>query len=294
VIFIVFDSRNLIYQARLEGKGNMIGFFDSGFGGLTVLRSVVRELPEYTYLYLGDSARVPYGERSPEVVYGCTVQAVEFLLKKGCLLVVVACNTVSSGALRRIQQEFLPDAYPGRRVLGVVRPSAEEIADRGCRTVGILATEGVVKSKIYTEELEHLNTPVKIFYQACPFLVPIIEAGGQDDTHSDVVVSEYLNGLFAQEDSIDTILLACTHYPILYDAFRRHTPDHVEIITQGPIIARKLKDYLSRHVEIREGLSRKGGRSFFSTGSPEKFNRFASLFYGEGIQSMQVTLGLPD
>ncbi len=264
----------------------MIGFFDSGFGGLTVLKSVVRELPEYDYLYLGDNARAPYGERSPEMVYECTVQAVEFLLKKGCLLIVVACNTVSSGALRRIQQEFLPGTYPDRKVLGVVRPSSEEIVDRGCRKIGILATEGVVKSKIYTEELEKLNPSVEIFYQACPLLVPIIEAGKQDEKHSDVVVSEYLGSLFAREGKIDTILLSCTHYPILYEAFRKHTPSHVEILTQGPIIARKLRDYLERHPEMEERLSREATRAFFTTDSPGKFDRLASVFYGECIQSM--------
>ncbi|MBW2544502.1 MAG: glutamate racemase [Deltaproteobacteria bacterium] len=272
----------------------MMGFFDSGFGGLTVLKSVVQELPEYNYLYLGDNARAPYGERSPETVYECTLQAVDFLLKEGCLLVIIACNTVSSGALRRIQQEFLPSAYPDRKVLGVVRPSAEEIVDRGCRRIGILATEGVVRSKIYTEELEKLNPSVKIFYQACPLLVPIIEAGKQDEEHSDVVVSEYLGSLFAREGDIDSILLSCTHYPILYEAFRRHTPPHVKILTQGSIIASKLRDYLARHPEIEERLSRKGTRAFFSTDSPEKFNRLASVFYGECIQSMPVTLGFSD
>jgi len=179
--------------------------------------------------------------------------------------------------LRRIQQEFLPSAYPDRKVLGVVRPSAEEIVDRGCRRIGILATEGVVRSKIYTEELEKLNPSVKIFYQACPLLVPIIEAGKQDEEHSDVA-----------------ILLSCTHYPILYEAFRRHTPPHVKILTQGSIIASKLRDYLARHPEIEERLSRKGTRAFFSTDSPEKFNRLASVFYGECIQSMPVTLGFSD
>ncbi|MEA2014262.1 MAG: glutamate racemase [Thermodesulfobacteriota bacterium] len=272
----------------------MIGFFDSGFGGLTVLKSVVQEMPEYDYMYLGDNARVPYGERSPEMVYECTVQAVEFLLKNGCLLVVVACNTVSSGALRRIQQEFLPGAYPDRKVLGVVRPSAEEIVAIKCRRIGILATERVVKSEIYTEELEILYPSVEIFYQACSLLVPIIEAEKQNEKHSDVIVSEYLGSLFAQEDKIDTILLACTHYPILYEVFRRHTPPHVKILVQGPIIARKLRDYLSKHPEIEERLSREATRSFFSTASPGKFDRLANVYYGGCIQSKLAILGSSD
>ncbi|MBW2558172.1 MAG: glutamate racemase [Deltaproteobacteria bacterium] len=272
----------------------MIGFFDSGFGGLTVLKRVVQKLPEYNYLYLGDNARAPYGGRSQETVYEYTIQAANFLFKKGCRLVIIACNTVSSGALRRIQQEFLPVAYPDRKVIGVIRPSAEELVDGGCRKIGILATEGVVKSKIYTEEFEKLDPSARIFYQACPLLVPIIEAGKQDEEHSDVVVSEYLDSLFAQEVEIDTILLSCTHYPILYKAFRRHTPPHVKIITQGPIIADKLRDYLARHPETEERLSREGTRAFFFTDFSERFNRLASVFYGEPIQSMPATLGSSD
>ncbi|MBW2631875.1 MAG: glutamate racemase [Deltaproteobacteria bacterium] len=270
----------------------MIGFFDSGFGGLTVLKNVVQELPEYNYLYLGDNARVPYGGRSPETVHEYTIQAVDFLIKRGCLLVIIACNTVSSGALRRIQQEFLPGIYPDRKVLGVIRPSAEEIADRRCRKVGILATEGVVESKIYTSEIEKLDPSIQIFYQACPLLVPIIEAGKQDERHSDTIVSEYLDRLFAQDGEIDAILLSCTHYPILYETFRRHTPSHVKIISQGPVIANKLRDYLARHPEVEKRLSREGIREFLSTDSPERFNRLASVFYGESVRSTSVTLGV--
>ena len=272
----------------------MIGFFDSGFGGLTVLKSVVQELPEYNYLYLGDNARVPYGGCSPETVHEYTIQAVDFLIKKGCLLVIIACNTVSSGALRRIQQEFLPGVYPDRKVLGVIRPSAEEIADRRCRKVGILATEGVVESEIYTSEIEKLDPSIEIFYQACPLLVPIIEAGKQDERCSDAIVSEYLNRLFAQDGEIDTILLSCTHYPILYETFRRHTPSHVKIISQGPVIANKLRDYLARHPEVEKRLPREGIREFLSTNSPERFNRLASVFYGESVHSTPVILGLLD
>ncbi len=272
----------------------MIGVFDSGFGGLTVLKSVVQEMPEYDYLYLGDSARVPYGERSQETVYEYTIQAVDFLFKKGCRLVIIACNTVSSRALRRIQQEFLPGAYPDRKVLGVIRPSAEELVDRRCRKVGILATKGVVDSKIYTEELAEIDPPIEIFYQPCPLLVPIIEAGRQDEVHCDELVSGYLDNLFAQEASIDTILLSCTHYPILYESFRRHTPPQVEILSQGTIIADKLKDYLKRHPEVERRLSREGDRVFFSTGPLEAFDRLAGVFYGEPIHAIPATLGPPE
>ncbi len=272
----------------------MIGFFDSGFGGLTVLKSVVGELPEYNYLYLGDNARVPYGGYSPETVHEYTIQAVDFLMKKGCALVIFACNTVSSGALRKIQQEFLPGVYPDRRVLGVIRPSAEEIADRNCRKVGILATERVVNSRIYTEEIGKLDPSIEIFYQACPLLVPIIEAGRQDEHSSDAIVSGYLAKLFEQESEIDTILLSCTHYPILYETFRKHTPHHVKILSQGPIVARKLKEYLKKHTEVEKCLSRERNREFLATDFPERFNRLASVFYGEAVHSTSVTLTLSD
>jgi len=269
----------------------MIGVFDSGFGGLTVLKDVVRRLPRYDYLYLGDSARVPYGERPQETVYRYTLEAVEFLFTRGCILVIIACNTVSSRALRRIQQEFLPGRYPDRRVLGVIRPSAEELVARRCRKVGILATQGVVDSKIYTEELEEIEPPIEIFYQPCPLLVPIIEAGRQGEGDCDGLVSKYLADLFAQDGGIDTVLLSCTHYPILYDAFRRHTPSHVELHSQGPIIADKLEDYLKRHPEVEGRISRNEGRVFFSTGPLEPFDRLGGTFYGETVHALPAVLG---
>ncbi len=289
-IFIVFVGSMLLESAR-EGGGKLIGVFDSGFGGLTVLRSVVDRLPQYDYIYLGDSARVPYGERSQETVFRYTLQAIEFLFSKGCVLVVIACNTISSRALRRIQQEFLPGAYPDRRVLGVIRPSAEELIGRGCKKVGILATNGVVDSKIYTEELEEVQPPVEIFYQACPLLVPIIEAGRQDEDHCERLLSEYVKSLFAQEAGIDTVLLSCTHYPILYDSFRRYIPDRAVVLSQGPIIAEKLEDYLKRHPEVEARLPRGGKRVFFSTGSLGDFDRLASAFYKEPVGALSATLG---
>jgi len=176
----------------------------------------------------------------------------------------------------------------------VVRPSAEEIADRKCRKVGILVTEGVVDSEIYTSEIEKLNPSIEIFYQACPLLVPIIESGKQDERRSDAIISEYLDRLFTQDGEIDTILLSCTHYPILYKVFRRHTPSHVKIISQGPVIANKLRDYLARHPEVEKRLPRKGIREFLSTDSPERFNRLASVFYRESVHSTSVTLGVFD
>lgn len=269
---------------------HMIGFFDSGFGGLTVMKSVVRRLPGYDYFYLGDSARVPYGNRSSELVFEFTRQAVSYLFKQGCPLVIVACNTASANALRRIQQEYLPEAWPDRRVLGVVRPLAEAVAEKLCRRVGILATEGVVASEAYVTEIKKLNPAIEIAQQACPILVPIVEAGEQDWGSADVAVSTYVGLLMEKMSSMDTVLLACTHYPILMQTFRRHIPREVSIIKQGPVVAEKLEDYLKRHGEMEQRLSRKGIRIFRTTDHCQRFDRLARLFYGEPISSKLIRL----
>ena len=268
----------------------MIGFFDSGFGGLTIMRSVVKLLPQYDYLYLGDNARVPYGTRSASLVYEFTRQAVGFLFNKGCPLIIVACNTASANALRRIQQEYLPVAYPDRRVLGVVRPSAEAMVEGGYRRVGILATEGVVASGAYLAEIHKLDPLVQIAQQACPLLVPIVEAGEQDWDSTDAVISAYLDRLFAKDSMVDSILLACTHYPILMNKIRKHVPREVSVIEQGPLVAEKLKDYLDRHSEIEEKLGKQGNRIFFTTDDCARFDRLARLFYGEPAISTLISL----
>ena len=276
---------------QVEEKDNfMIGFFDSGFGGLTVLKSVVELLPDYDYLYLGDNARVPYGNRSQEIVYEFTKQAVDFLFKEGCPLIIIACNTASSKALRRIQQEFLPEKYPGRRVIGVIRPAAEEIVERGCRKVGILATEGVVTSRIYIEEIKDLEPSIEVFQQACPLLVPIIEAGELDWEGTDMIISKYLGELFDQDGEIDTILLACTHYPVLHKNFERQVSARAVVLDQGPIVAKKLKDYLARHPRIDGRLNKDRERVFLTTDTSEKFDRLARVFYGEPIHSKLISL----
>ncbi|MBN2516534.1 MAG: glutamate racemase [Deltaproteobacteria bacterium] len=268
----------------------MIGFFDSGFGGLTVLRSVVDLLPEYDYLYLGDNARVPYGTRSQNVVYEFTRQAVDYLFKQQCPLIIIACNTSSARALRKIQQEFLPETYPDRRVLGVIRPAAEELAERNCRKVGILATEGVVASNIYVEELMNLGPSIKVFQQACPLLVPIIEAGEKEWEGTDMIIGKYLSQLFGQDGEIDTILLACTHYPIVHENFERAVSGKTIVLDQGPIVARKLKDYLKRHPEVDDRLTKKGTKFFLTTDISDKFDHLARIFYGESIHSKLITL----
>lgn len=267
----------------------MIGFFDSGFGGLTVLRRVVEALPRYDYLYLGDNARAPYGSRSQRVVYEFTREAVDYLFRRGCPLVVIACNTSSAKALRRIQQEHLPGSYPDRRVLGVVRPLAEEVAERKTfRKVGLLATEGVVASEAYLREIEKLDPAIRVFQKACPLLVPIIEAGEQDWEGAELILRRYLDELLAEAGAIDALLLACTHYPILYGTIRRIVEARVEVLEQGPIVAAKLADYLRRHPEIERRLTRGGRRTFLTTDLTERFDRLARIFFGEPVRSRLV------
>lgn len=268
----------------------MIGFFDSGFGGLTVLRSVSSLLPDYDYLYFGDNARVPYGTRSQATVYEFTRQAVDFLFQEGCPLIVIACNTASARALRKIQQEFLPAAYPDRRVLGVIRPTVEEIVEQGARKVGILATEGVVASGIYIEEFHALDPTVQVFQQACPLLVPIIEAGENDWEGTDMIIAKYLGQLFGQDNDIDTILLACTHYPILHENFVRQVGARAVVLDQGPIIAEKLRNYLTRHINMSSRLTKRQERNFVTTDTSERFDRLAQVFYGEPIHARLVSL----
>jgi glutamate racemase len=268
----------------------MIGFFDSGFGGLTVLRRVVDALPQYDYLYLGDNARAPYGSRSQKVVYDFTREAVAYLFRQGCPLIIIACNTSSAKALRRIQQEYLPVNYPDRRVLGVVRPLVEEVADRAFRRVGLLATEGVVASEAYLREIEKLNPTIRVFQKACPLLVPIIEAGEQDWDGAAMIVRRYLEELMTEAGSIDALLLACTHYPILYDTIRRNVPRHVEVLEQGTIVAEKLRDYLQRHPEMRHRLTRNSTRTFITTDLTDRFDRLARTFFGKPIHSQLISL----
>ncbi len=236
---------------------------------------MVELLPEYDYCYLGDNARVPYGNRSQKIVYEFTKEAVEFLFRKGCPLIIIACNTSSAKALRRIQQEFLPVAYPERRVLGVIRPSVEEVVERGCRKLGILATEGVVASEAYITEIQKLNSEVEIYQESCPLLVPIVEAGEQDWEGTDLIISKYLRQLFARTK---TSIPCCSPAPIIPSFVKLQTAcfsSKVAIFEQGPIVAKKLKDYLLRHPEIEQRLSRGRTRAFLTTDASARFDRLA-------------------
>ena len=267
-----------------------IGVFDSGFGGLLVLKDIVRLLPAYDYVYLGDTARVPYGNRSPEVVYEFTRQAVDFLFSKGCELIIIACNTASAEALRRIQQEHLPEAY-GRtkRVLGVVVPAAEEaVAKTENARVGLIATEGTVNSGAFRKELIRRKKSIKVFSQSAPLLVPLIETGEYASEPAKLILKKYLSPLFAKK--IDTLILGCTHYGILKREIQKLAGKRVLILSEGTVVARKLREYLLRHSEIDSRLSRRSRRVFYTTDLTRRFAKLGSRFFGSPVRAIRADL----
>ncbi len=263
-----------------------IGVFDSGYGGLTVLREIVRKLPQYDYLYLGDNARAPYGPRSFETVYHYTRQCVQYLFERGCRLVILACNTASAKALRNIQQLDLPRMEPGLRVLGVIRPTTEVIG-RYSQTgqVGILATRGTVTSDSYPIEIARLFPDLLVFQEACPMWVPLVENGEAESPGAEYFIQKHLHELLSQSPGIDTLLLACTHYPVLLPKIRQAIPPDMTVLSQGPIVADSLADYLVRHPELAAQCSQAGRRCFLTTDSTEEFDRQASRFFGEPVAS---------
>lgn len=273
-----------------------IGIFDSGYGGLTILREIHRSLPQYDYLYLGDNARAPYGVRSMETVYRFTLQAVKTLFSRGCNLVILACNTASAKALRSIQQYDLPsiwqkDGSRCKRVLGVIIPSVEvldDVSDNG--HVGILATQGTVASGSYQIETAKAHPHIKVTAEACPMWVPLVEYGEADSDGADFFISRHINGLLRRDPLIDTILLGCTHYPLLLNKINKYVPSGVKVVSQGEIVARALKDYLNRHPEIDSVCSKGGKIEFITTESSDKFTESASTFLGYEVSASQVTL----
>ena len=270
---------------------NPIGVFDSGYGGLTVLKEVVKMLPGYDYLYLGDNARAPYGPRSFETVYRYTWQCVEWFFKQGCPLVILACNTASAKALRTIQQKDLPKKYPDKRVLGVIRPTTELIGNYSyTKSVGILATSGTVISQSYPIEIAHLFPGVKVYQEACPMWVPLVENNAYDGEGADYFIKKNIDNLLKQSGEIDTVLLACTHYPLLKNKLEKFLPSSIKILTQGEIVAAGTKDYLHRHPEIEAKLSRNRERVFYTTDSTQDFDSHARVFYGEEIRSKHADL----
>lgn len=285
----LFNSGNMPY-IRDVIKGP-IGVFDSGYGGLTILKEIRKALPEYDFIYLGDNARTPYGTRSFEVVYEFTLQAVIRLFELGCPLVILACNTASAKALRSIQQNDLPYLDKSRRVLGVIRPTAESIGEATkTRHVGILATSGTIRSESYPMEIKKLFPDIKVTGVACPMWVPLVENKEFDSEGADFFVKKYIDELLNKDNEIDTIVLGCTHYPLLIDKIKKYTPESINIITQGEYVARSLKDYLNRHKEIASRCIKRGKCDFLTTESIEKFKESASIFLHEDVTVKSITL----
>jgi glutamate racemase len=268
-----------------------IGVFDSGYGGLTILKDIVAVLPQYDYIYLGDNARTPYGTRSFDTVFQYTLECVEKLFSMGCELVILACNTASAKALRTIQQKILPIKYPNKRVLGVIRPTAEVIGNyTKTNCVGLLATKGTVDSKSYVIELEHFFPKVSLHQQACPMWVPLIENNEYETEGASFFVKKNVDALLHQNDKIDTILLACTHYPIIKNIIQQHLPVGITLLTQGQIVALSLQNYLHRHTEIEIKCSKGNLLEFYTTDNSEDFNSKATLFWGNTVNSTAVVL----
>ncbi len=282
--------RGVFYFCRMHSS-QPIGVFDSGYGGLTVLKEIAAKLPGYDYIYLGDNARAPYGTRSFESVYRYTLECVQWFFKMNCPLVILACNTASAKALRTIQQNDLPKIDPEKRVLGVIRPTTEVIGNfTKTNNVGILATNGTVQSESYLVEINKFFPQVNVAQQACPMWVPLIENNEHNDDGADYFVKEYLDNLLKKNDSIDTILLACTHYPLLRNKIIQNLPTNISIISQGEIVANSLADYLKHHPEIENSLSKNGYIDFYTTDSNEDFDNHATIFYGKKVKSKHIEL----
>lgn len=268
-----------------------IGVFDSGYGGLTILKHLRKQLPDYDYLYLGDNARAPYGSRSFDMVYKFTLEAVNFLFESGCPLVILACNTASAKALRTIQQTNLPNIDPTRRVLGVIRPTVEKIGELSkTGIIGVLGTNGTVRSRSYNMEIEKLYPHFTTVSQECPMLAPIVENDEADGDGADYFVKKYVDLLFSKNADVDTVLLACTHYPLLYDKIRRYVPERAKVVIQGDIVAESLEDYLKRHPEMEQRCTRGGACRYTTTENPESFSRLARIFLGEDINASHIDL----
>lgn len=268
-----------------------IGIFDSGFGGLTILKDIVAEMPGYDYLYLGDNARSPYGSRSFEKVYDYTLECVKHLFNKGCHLVILACNTSSAKALRTIQQKDLPLLSPKKRVLGVIRPTTE-IIGKYSKTghVGILATSGTVSSKSYLVEINKFYPNLKVYQQACPMWVPLIENNELNSPGSDYFIEKYVKQLIDKEPKIDVVILACTHYPLISKKIKSFLPKHVKLISQGSIVANSLKNYLNQHPEMEKKISKENKLDFYTTELITDFDQLASSFFGKVVVSKKITL----
>lgn len=261
------------------GVNGPIGVFDSGYGGLTILREIRRRMPQYDYIYLGDNARAPYGTRSFDIVYDFTLQAVKYLFAQGCNLVILACNTASAKALRTIQQNDLPKIDSARRVLGVIRPTVEKIGELTCNgNIGILGTPGTVQSESYNMEISKMYPGFHTYGHGCPMWVPLVENREADGDGADFFVRKDVNLLFAMNPDIDTVILGCTHYPLLLNKIRRYMPAGVNVVEQGAIIAASLDDYLHRHADMEQKCTKGGTCRFLTTENVDKFQGMVSVF----------------
>lgn len=266
-----------------------IGVFDSGYGGLTVLKSIKNELPQYDYIYLGDNARAPYGSRSFEVILEYSLEAVKWFFKQGCPLVIFACNTASAKALRTIQQRYLPDLDASRRVLGVIRPTVEAIEKYTVTNkVGVLGTIGTVVSESYPIEIEKLFPQIQTYQHACPLWVPIVEHEEMNNPGADYFIQKDIQALLNQDKDIDTIILGCTHYPLIMNTIRNFVPQNIHVISQDNIVAKSLANYLFRHPEMEQRITKSFEIKFFTTDNTELFNKRAKIFFGQEVKAQRV------
>ncbi|MBI5127710.1 glutamate racemase [Candidatus Roizmanbacteria bacterium] len=263
-----------------------IGVFDSGLGGLTIFKSLLENLPEYNYIYLGDNARVPYGNRSQEIIYQFTKEAIDFLFKQNCQLIILACNTATSTSLHKIQQEYLPKFYPDRRVLGVIKPVTEKITDRNFKKIGVIGTKATINSGAFTREIKKTLPDALILQQSCPLLVPYIEDSGRNDKVLQLILKEYLAGL--KKENIDSLVLACTHYEIIKKEIQREIGPQVEVISEGKIVADKLRSYLTKHLDIEKKLEKKKQRTYFVTDLSQDFKKLMRLFLGSHANEASI------
>ena len=278
-------------KQHLSHTPGPIGVFDSGYGGLTILDKIREVLPEYAYIYLGDNARAPYGTRSFEVVYEFTRQAVNKLFDMGCHLVILACNTASAKALRSIQMNDLPQIDPARRVLGVIRPTVECIGEISKNQhIGVLATAGTIKSESYPLEIHKLFPEIQVSGTACPMWVSLVENNESQHEGADYFIRNYIDQLLSKDPQIDTVILGCTHFPILLPKIRQYIPEHISVISQGEYVAQSLKDYLRRHPEMDAKCTKNGNCSFYTTEAEEKFTESASTFLQQQIRVKHITL----
>jgi len=275
----------------LPKKSGSIGVFDSGYGGLTILKHIRSVMPEYDFMYLGDNARTPYGTRSFQVVYEFTLQCVIKLFEMGCNLVVLACNTASAKALRTIQQIDLPRLDATRRVLGIIRPTVESIGDlTATRHVGLLATPGTVKSLSYPLEINKLFPDITVTGESCPIWVPLVETGESESEGADYFIKRHVDNLLAKDSRIDTIILGCTHYPLLFEKIRKYVPEGIKIVSQGEYVAASLKDYLKRHPEMDIRCTKGGSCRYYTTESVETFLPNASIFLNSVVDAESLSL----